>query len=139
MLRLYGVEACRATIVREVGAVFAGHGISVDTRHLSLIADYMTRAGGYQALNRQGMRDNVSPFKKMSFETTVGFLRDAVLEEDFDDLKGPSGRIVVGKVGRIGTGGFDVFTPVPQTLGDLGKKDEEELVVEAEDEDVEIQ
>ncbi|KAG9771923.1 hypothetical protein KCU75_g7553, partial [Aureobasidium melanogenum] len=51
---------------------------------------------------------------KMSFETTVGFLRDAVMEEDFDDLSGPSGRIVVGKIGRIGTGGFDVMMPVLQ-------------------------
>lgn len=114
MLQLYGVEACRASIVREVGAVFAGHGISVDQRHLNLIADYMTRGGGYQAFSRQGIKGNTSPFMKMSFETTVGFLRDAVLEEDWDDLSGPSGRIVVGKVGRIGTGGFDVLLPVAQ-------------------------
>ncbi|KAG9878830.1 beta and beta-prime subunits of DNA dependent RNA-polymerase, partial [Aureobasidium melanogenum] len=114
MLRLYGVEACRASIVREVGAVFGGHGISVDQRHLNLIADYMTRGGGYQAFSRQGIKGNTSPFMKMSFETTVGFLRDAVMEEDFDDLSGPSGRIVVGKIGRIGTGGFDVMMPVLQ-------------------------
>jgi len=135
MLRLYGVEACRATIVREIGAVFGGHGISVDARHLSLIADFMTRSGGYQALNRQGMRDNPSPFKKMSFETTVGFLRDAVLEEDWDDLRGPSGRIVVGKVGRMGTGGFDVFVPVRQTTGRVIVKEEDEMIVEAAEED----
>jgi DNA-directed RNA polymerase beta' subunit len=114
MLRLYGVEACRASIVREVSAVFGGHGISVDQRHLNLIADYMTRGGGYQAFSRQGIKGNTSPFMKMSFETTVGFLRDAVMEEDFDDLSGPSGRIVVGKIGRIGTGGFDVMMPVLQ-------------------------
>ncbi|KAG9698358.1 beta and beta-prime subunits of DNA dependent RNA-polymerase, partial [Aureobasidium melanogenum] len=114
MLRLYGVEACRASIVREVSAVFGGHGISVDQRHLNLIADYMTRGGGYQAFSRQGIKGNTSPFMKMSFETTVGFLRDAVMEEDFDDLSGPSARIVVGKIGRIGTGGFDVMMPVLQ-------------------------
>ena len=33
---------------------------------------------------------------KMSFETTVGFLKDAVLEGDVDELMGPSARIVVG-------------------------------------------
>ena len=126
MLRLYGVEACRASIVREVSGVFAGHGISVDLRHLSLIADYMTRGGGYQAFSRMGIKNNVSPFMKMSFETTVGFLRDAVLEEDWDDLKGPSGRIVVGRVGRIGTGGFDVQMPLREEIvereGVLGAK-----------------
>ncbi|GAB7347551.1 hypothetical protein MBLNU459_g4442t1 [Dothideomycetes sp. NU459] len=139
MLRLYGVEACRASIVREVGAVFAGHGISVDPRHLNLIADYMTRSGGYQSFSRMGIKGNTSPFMKMSFETTVGFLRDAVLEEDFDDLSGPSGRIVVGKVGRIGTGGFDVLLPVSQqqVVGrDVGSV-VEKMVVDEESEESE--
>jgi DNA-directed RNA polymerase beta' subunit len=125
MLRLYGVEACRASIVREVSGVFGGHGIDVDQRHLNLIADYMTRSGGYQAFSRQGIKGNTSPFMKMSFETTVGFLRDAVMEEDFDDLNGPSGRIVVGKIGRIGTGGFDVMMPVSQVSSDLSSDDAE--------------
>ncbi|KAF1923452.1 beta and beta-prime subunits of DNA dependent RNA-polymerase [Didymella exigua CBS 183.55] len=112
MLQLYGVEACRATIVREMHAVFAGHGISVDLRHLSLIADTMTKGGGFTPFNRMGLRADVSPFMKMSFETTVAFLRDAVLERDTDELKNPSARIVVGKLGGIGTGAFDVLAPV---------------------------
>ena len=49
---------------------------------------------------------------KMSFETTVGFLRDAVLEGDWDDLKGPSARIVMGRVGGGGTGALEVLRPV---------------------------
>ncbi|KAK0706639.1 hypothetical protein B0T26DRAFT_756117 [Lasiosphaeria miniovina] len=43
VLDVYGVEACRANIVQELGGVFGGHGISVDPRHLNLIADFMTR------------------------------------------------------------------------------------------------
>ncbi|KAF2791962.1 DNA-directed RNA polymerase I subunit RPA1 [Melanomma pulvis-pyrius CBS 109.77] len=112
MLQLYGVEACRATIVREMHAVFGGHGISVDNRHLNLIADTMTKSGGFTPFNRNGMKSNVSPFMKMSFETTVGFLRDAVLERDWDDLSNPSARIVIGKLGGVGTGAFDVLAPV---------------------------
>ncbi|KAG9205068.1 hypothetical protein G6514_009527 [Epicoccum nigrum] len=112
MLQLYGVEAARATIVREMHAVFSGHGISVDQRHLNLIADTMTKGGGFTPFNRNGLKGNVSPFMKMSFETTVGFLKDAVLERDWDSLDNPSARIVVGKLGKIGTGAFDVFAPV---------------------------
>ncbi|KAJ1551580.1 hypothetical protein HK096_007854, partial [Nowakowskiella sp. JEL0078] len=41
MLRVYGVEAARATIVREIKAVFGVYGISVDLRHLGLIGDHM--------------------------------------------------------------------------------------------------
>jgi DNA-directed RNA polymerase beta' subunit len=112
MLQLYGVEACRATIVREMHAVFSGHGISVDLRHLNLIADTMTKGGGFTPFNRIGLKGNVSPFMKMSFETTVGFLKDAVLERDWDDLANPSARIVVGRLGGGGTGKFDVLAPV---------------------------
>ena len=114
MLDHYGVEACRATIIREMDAVFKGHSISVDMRHLNLIADVMTRGGDFTPFNRMGLRSSVSPFMKMSFETTLGFLRDAVLENDWDDLMNPSARIVMGKVGRVGTGAFDVLMPVEQ-------------------------
>ncbi|EME42306.1 hypothetical protein DOTSEDRAFT_175298 [Dothistroma septosporum NZE10] len=123
----YGVEAARNAIVKEVSSVFGGHGISVDTRHLTLIADYMTRDGAYQAFSRMGYRNNPSPFMKMSFETTLNFLRDAVLEGDFDDLEGPSARIVAGRVGKMGTGGFDVLMPLAES---------HEV---AEDEDVEME
>lgn len=112
MLEHYGVEACRATIIREMDSVFKIHSISVDMRHLNLIADVMTRGGGFTPFNRMGLKSSVSPFMKMSFETTLGFLKDAVLENDWDDLKNPSARIVMGKVGRVGTGAFDVLMPV---------------------------
>jgi len=112
MLQLYGVEAARSTIIREMHAVFSGHGIAVDNRHLNLIADTMTKGGGFTPFNRNGMRGNVSPFMKMSFETTVGFLRDAVLERDWDELRNPSARIVIGRLGSVGTGSFDVLAPV---------------------------
>lgn len=41
VLRTYGVEAARATIVNEIAGVFGVYGINVDPRHLNLIADYM--------------------------------------------------------------------------------------------------
>ncbi|KAI9683377.1 MAG: hypothetical protein M1829_005449 [Trizodia sp. TS-e1964] len=111
-LKVYGVEACRASIIREMHAVFGGYGIVVDNRHLNLIADFMTRGGGFTPFNRRGLAEGVSPFLKMSFETTVGFLRDALLDGDYDDLNSPSSRIVLGKVSRVGTGSFDIFTPL---------------------------
>ena len=43
VLQTFGVEAARRTVVAEVGAVFSAYGIGVDSRHLSLISDHMTR------------------------------------------------------------------------------------------------
>ncbi|KAL9610065.1 MAG: hypothetical protein Q9167_005202 [Letrouitia subvulpina] len=120
MLAFYGVEAARATIIREMDAVFKGHSISVDNRHLNLIADVMTRGGGFTPFSRLGLRGATSPLMKMSYETTLGFLKDAVLDQDWDTLEGPSARLVVGKVGKVGTGSFDVLMPVS---GHFGRKD----------------
>jgi hypothetical protein len=46
-------------------------------------------------------------------ETTVSFLKDAVLDNDWDPLAAPSSRIVVGKLNTTGTGSFDLLTNVP--------------------------
>lgn len=109
----YGVEAARSTIIREMSDVFLGHSITVDNRHLNLIGDVMTHSGGFKSYSRNGLiRESNSPFSKSSFETSVGFMRDAVLERDFDDLKSPSSRIVVGRLGNVGTGAFDILAPV---------------------------
>ncbi|TWU72825.1 hypothetical protein ED733_001366 [Metarhizium rileyi] len=113
VLSMYGVEACRSNIVKELAGVFDSHGIKVDNRHLNLIADYMTRNGDFTAFSRMGLRGNVSPFTKMSFETTLAFLKDAVLDGDWDELATPSGRLVMGRLGTLGTGSFDVLTTLP--------------------------
>lgn len=41
VLKSYGVEAARATILQEISSVFTAYAINVNARHLMLIADYM--------------------------------------------------------------------------------------------------
>lgn len=43
ILRTYGVEAARTSIIKEMSGVFSVYGIGVDFRHLTIIADYMAR------------------------------------------------------------------------------------------------
>lgn len=112
VLKTYGVEAARNTIVREINSVFETYAITVNLRHLDLIADMMTREGTYLPFNRQGVDSGTSPFMKMSFETTCQFLTKAVLDGDVDSLESPSARIVTGKVSKVGTGSFDLFQRV---------------------------
>lgn len=54
-------------------------GITVDPRHLSLVADYMCFEGVYKPLNRFGIRSNSSPLQQMTFETSFQFLKQATL------------------------------------------------------------
>lgn len=118
MLDVLGVEAARATVVKEVSSVFGAYGIAVDPRHLSLIADHMTHMGGYRACNRIGIEASTSPFLKISFETAASFLVSATLHGEVDPLTSPASRIVLGKPVGVGTGSLDLIqsleaTPAP--------------------------
>eukprot|EP00887_Chlorella_sp_A99_P007931 scaffold12.g7931.t1 len=136
MLQALGVEAARATIVKEasrflpssalsssagarrgrfgsaVMAVFGAYGIGVDPRHLSLIADFMTHLGGYRACNRLGIEACASPFLKISFETAATFLVSATLHGDVDGLTSPAARIVLGQPVGVGTGAVELVQRV---------------------------
>lgn len=57
-----GVEAARTTIMREITQVMEGHGISVDFRHIMLLASQMTARGNVLGITRYGlskMRESV--------------------------------------------------------------------------------
>lgn len=98
--------------LQEITSVFGAYGIGVDYRHLSLIADYMTFEGMYKPFNRIAMESSASPLQKMSFETTMTFLRSAALHGTKDTLLSPSARLVTGRVVGVGTGAFEVKQPL---------------------------
>ncbi|KAL9186875.1 hypothetical protein ACHAXT_010595 [Thalassiosira profunda] len=104
----YGVEAARRSIADQIKGVFAVYGISVDPRHLSLIADFMTYEGDYKPMNRIGMADVSSTFLQMSFESTSVFMVDAALHKRNDPMMSPSANIVMGHPIRHGTGAFEI-------------------------------
>jgi len=103
----YGVEAARMSIADQIRGVFAVYGISVDPRHLSLIADFMTYDGEYKPMNRIGMADSSSTFLQMSFESTSVFMVDAAMHKRNDPMMSPSANIVLGHPIRHGTGAFE--------------------------------
>ncbi|UMM19287.1 hypothetical protein L5515_014957 [Caenorhabditis briggsae] len=109
ILENYGVEACAKAITTEMNNVFAVYGIEVSKRHLSLTADYMTFTGQIQPFNRGAMSSSSSPLQKMTFETTMAFLREALLQGEEDNVNSPSARIVMGALPRGGTGSFDLI------------------------------
>lgn len=80
------------------------YGIKVDPRHLSLIADYMTFDGTYQPLNRTGMDNCPSPLQKMTFESSLKYLKNATVRKLKDNLQSPSSCLIVGQESKIGSG-----------------------------------
>jgi len=112
ILRTYGVEMARTAIMKEVKAVFNVYDISVDWRHLGLIADFMTFRGGYKSFSKVGMSQSVSPLQKMSYESCGKYLSDAVVYGERDSLSATSARIALGTMLHSGTGGFDLHVPM---------------------------
>ncbi|TPP59341.1 DNA-directed RNA polymerase subunit [Fasciola gigantica] len=110
MNQTYGIEAARAAIQKEVSSVFGHYGIYVNPRHLSLIADYMTKSGCYRAFNRMSFRAHPSPLQQMSFETVTSALKATIQDDRTDPLVSPSASLVVGRlVQNCGTNCFDLF------------------------------
>jgi DNA-directed RNA polymerase III subunit RPC1 len=57
-----GIEAARTTIINEITTVMEGHGMSVDYRHIMLLASQMTSRGEVLGITRHGlakMRESV--------------------------------------------------------------------------------
>lgn len=107
--RTYGIEAASQAIRREMANVFAVYGIEVDPRHLSLIADYMTYSGSIRGMNRMSMVASASPFQQMSYESTIHYLKSAVIKGLQDDVSSPSAALVFGRPTRGGTGLFGLL------------------------------
>ncbi|KRZ80259.1 DNA-directed RNA polymerase I subunit RPA1 [Trichinella papuae] len=113
MASMYGIEAAARSIIRETKNVFASYGIEVDHRHLSLLSDYMTHTGKYYSFSRNYMNSSTSPFQKMSFETTVNYMKEALTRRTLDTMQTPSANLVVGQLPRFGTGFFEVLALLP--------------------------
>uniref|UniRef100_A0A1A9WHW6 DNA-directed RNA polymerase subunit n=1 Tax=Glossina brevipalpis TaxID=37001 RepID=A0A1A9WHW6_9MUSC len=110
--KTYGIEAAVQVIIQEVFNVFKVYGITIDRRHLSLIADYMTFDGTFQPLSRKGMEHSSSPLQQMSFESCLQFLKNATGSGWSDKLNSPSSRLLVGLPVQTGTGAFQLLTNI---------------------------
>ncbi|KFB44003.1 hypothetical protein ZHAS_00011833 [Anopheles sinensis] len=105
-----GIEAARSTIMTEITEVMEGHGMSVDHRHIMLLASQMTSRGEVLGITRHGlakMRESV--FNLASFEKTADHLFDAAYYGQTDSVDGVSERIILGMPASIGTGLFKLI------------------------------
>ncbi|CAK1579973.1 unnamed protein product [Parnassius mnemosyne] len=104
----YGIEAANKVIIKEIQNVFNVYGITVDPRHLTLVADYMTYNGIFEPMSRKGMESSTSPLQQMSFESSLIFLKEAVLNSKKDNIRSASSCLMLGQPCRSGTGAFSL-------------------------------
>ena len=100
-----GIEAARESIINEIVYTMSEHGITVDRRHVMLLADLMTNKGEVLGITRFGIaKMKESVLMLASFEKTTDHLFNAALQGRRDAITGVSESIIMGKPMPIGTG-----------------------------------
>jgi len=100
-----GIEAARKTIMSEINTTMESHGMSIDQRHVMLLADLMTCRGEVLGITRNGLaKMKESVLMLASFEKTSDHLFDAAYYGQKDAIKGVSESIILGIPMNVGTG-----------------------------------
>ncbi|KAI9805848.1 MAG: DNA-directed RNA polymerase II subunit rpb1 [Sarcosagium campestre] len=117
IFEVFGIEATRSALMRELRAVLAFDGSYVNHRHLSLLVDVMTSRGHIMAITRHGInRADTGALMRCSFEETVEILLEAAASGELDDCRGVSENVMLGQLAPLGTGELQVF--LDQTMLD---------------------
>ncbi|MDE1845809.1 MAG: DNA-directed RNA polymerase subunit A'' [Candidatus Micrarchaeota archaeon] len=105
MYRVFGVEAARNTVAKELDTVLREQGINVDQRHLFILADAMTSSGAIKNVGRRGLSgEKESIFARAAYEETVKHLINAAAFGEKDDMLGVTENVLIGKQIGLGTG-----------------------------------
>ncbi|GLC35764.1 hypothetical protein PLESTM_000363300 [Pleodorina starrii] len=118
--RFMGIEAARSAIMSEIKYTMGSHGMSIDDRHIMLLADCMSYKGEVLGITRFGiakMKDSV--LHTASFEKTSDHLFDAAIHGRVDDVVGVSESIIMGIPMPTGTGLFKIRHNVTGQVGRL--------------------
>ena len=104
-----GIEAARNAIVQELNKTLSEQGLSVDIRHIMLVADMMTSEGIVKSIGRHGISGQKSSvLARAAFEETGKHLLHASLRGETDGLNGIIENIIIGQPIPLGTGSVSV-------------------------------
>jgi len=110
VLQVFGIEATRAALMRELKRVLSFDGSYVNERHLALLGDVMTARGHLMAVTRFGInRADTGALMRCSFEETVEILLEAAAHGELDDCRGVSENVMLGQLAPLGTGELEVL------------------------------
>lgn len=103
--KVYGIEAARNALLREIKQVMDMQGLTVDIRHFMLLVDMMCFYGRVTNVGRHGIAGSKpSVLARAAFEETIKHLTNASVRGEKDKLFGVAENIVVGKNVPVGTG-----------------------------------
>lgn len=105
-----GIEAARNAIIHETSRTLGEQGLSVDIRHIMLVADMMTHQGVVNSIGRHGISgEKSSVLARAAFEETSKHLLHASIRGEVDHLTGVIENIIIGQPIPLGTGSASVI------------------------------
>lgn len=110
IFEVLGVEAARNAIIDEASKTLQEQGLSVDIRHIMLIADLVTNNGHVESIGRHGVSGKKSSvLARAAFEITAAHLLNAGVIGENDPLSGVTENIIVGQPISLGTGAVQLI------------------------------
>jgi DNA-directed RNA polymerase subunit A" len=104
-----GIEAARNAIIKEALHTLDEQGLSVDIRHIMLVADMMTADGSVKSIGRHGISGTKSSvLARAAFEETGKHLLNASIRGEVDELTGIIENIIIGQPIPLGTGSVGI-------------------------------
>lgn len=108
--KVLGIEAARNAIIHEAQTTMEEQGLTVDVRHIMLVADMMTSDGIVKSIGRHGISgEKASVLARASFEETGKHLLRASIRGEIDHLTGIIENIIIGQPIPLGTGSVGVI------------------------------
>lgn len=102
---MFGVEAARQVIMRELMEVVQSQGLSINERHALLIADVMTYSGEPRGMTRYGIvADKANVLTKASFETAIKHIGKGALLNEKNYLSSITENVLTNQQVYVGTG-----------------------------------
>lgn len=105
MYENYGVEAARQVIINEIMDVVKSQGLSINERHVLLIADVMTYTGEPRGMTRYGIvADKLNVLTRASFETPLKHIAKGAMLNEHNRLTSITENVMTNQMVFVGTG-----------------------------------
>ncbi len=105
VLGVFGVEAARNAIASEIMFVLDDESVSMNFKHIALLADTMVYSGKIKSIGRHGLAgDKDSVFARAAYEETIKHFVNAGFYSETDRLRGVAENVIIGKQITVGTG-----------------------------------
>ncbi len=102
---IFGIEAGRQVIINEIEEVVKSQGLSINKRHIFLLADIMTQTGEVKGMTRYGVvSDKLNVLTKASFETPLKHLSVGALMNESNYLSSVTENVMTNQMVKVGTG-----------------------------------